>query len=108
MLPCMPVTWKYGTTAITHSSWYTRVHCGPATVVNITLRWRWTQPLGAPVVPEVYGITHRSSGPARCGPGAAPDASASLHEVTPFDCVGSGCRGAVIQPGTSSSVGAFW
>jgi len=40
-----------------------------ATSVCIVLRWVCMQPLGTPVVPEVYGSTHRSSEPAVRGPG---------------------------------------
>src|SRR5215831_16055513 len=104
MPPCMPVTWKNGSTARPHSSWYVRCHWDAATVLNMTLRWRWRQPLGLPVVPEVYGITHRSSAVARCGPGLAPAVSASLHDVTL--AADSDSRGARIHGGTSRSVGA--
>ena len=53
------------------------------TSVCITLRCVSMQPFGRPVVPELYGMTHRSSGPIVSGPGVRSRASASHHSVTP-------------------------
>ena len=49
----------------------------------MVLRWVCMQPLASPVVPEVYGMTHRSSGPAVNGPGDRPCPNASRQSVTP-------------------------
>ena len=54
----------------------------PATAVCITERCVCMQPFGSPVVPDVYGMQQRSSGPAVCAPGARWAASASSHGVT--------------------------
>ena len=48
-----------------------------ATSVCIVVRCVCMQPLGSPVVPDVYGMTQRSSGPTVCGPASSPAAHAS-------------------------------
>ena len=50
------------------TSWWPN-HWALVTAVHITARWVCMQPFGWPVVPEVYGMTAKSSGPARIGSG---------------------------------------
>ena len=77
-----------------------------ATSVCITLRCVSMQPFGRPVVPELYGMTHRSSGPIVSGPGLRLRASASAHKR---HCRGrrSLWRGAATTSGMRSVVGRF-
>ena len=78
----MPVTWNIGTTPSATVAGLTPAHSVPVTSTCITERWVWMQPFDLPVVPDVYGITHQSSGPARCGSGTRPAAIASSQRVT--------------------------
>ena len=76
-----------------------------ATSVCMVVRCVCMQALGSPVVPEVYGITHKSSGPALKGPGGRPLASASPHSVAPGRDTST--RGAATNSGTERLVGRF-
>jgi acyl-CoA synthetase (AMP-forming)/AMP-acid ligase II len=105
MPPCMPVTWKKGSTASVTASWFPPNHCTPPMIVCMAVRCVCMHPLGRPVVPEVYGITHRSSGPTVSGPGRRPRASAELHRVTPASRIS--WRPAQTKSGTFKSVGTF-
>src|SRR5580698_1718446 len=82
MPPCMPVTWKNGSTDKATVSCDEENHVFPPTTVLITLRCVCMQPFGLPVVPDVYGMTHKSSGPAVNGPGASCSASNSFQCAT--------------------------
>jgi hypothetical protein len=71
----------------------------------MVLRWVCMQPLGSPVVPEVYGMTARSSGPVVKRPGDNSLRRASRQSVTPGP--DSSARGAEMTSGTGSSVELF-
>ena len=71
----------------------------------ITLRCVCMQPFGLPVVPDVYGITHRSSGPVVSGPGAMRRSSTSAQGVTPG--IANVLRGAATNSGTGIGDGCF-
>ena len=102
---CMPVTWKNGSTAnATMSGLIEPDQTGLPAILNITDAWVWMQPLGLPVVPEVYGMQARSAGVARCGPGTWRAAITSFHATTPA-CSGT-WRGAATKSGTLRSVEA--
>ncbi len=105
MLPCMPVTWKNGSTARRTVSGFMLNQYSPAMRVCIAVRWLCMQPFGWPVVPEVYGMTQRSSGPAVIGPGRRLRARTSDHSVTPASPMA--WRGAATNSGTFRSVGRF-
>ena len=71
----------------------------------MVLRWVCMQPFGSPVVPDVYGMTARSSGPIVKAPGDNSLRSASRQSVTPGR--DSFTRGTEMKSGTGSSVGTF-
>ena len=79
--------------------------CAPATVVYITLRWVCMQPLGWPVVPEVYGMHAQvvGAGQVRARAAAAPPARRARRSRR---LARSGSRGAATKSGTGRSVGA--
>src|ERR1700722_14074930 len=103
MPPCMPVTWNIGNTDRCVLSGDPENQTLQPTRVLMTLRCVCMQPFGLPVVPDVYGITQRSSGPAVRGPGVRRRSSTVLQAVTPgrsIDCFGAATNsGGVIDGG---------
>ena len=99
----MPVTWNNGITARPTLPCVVLLHTPLATVLYMVVRCVCMQPLGWPVVPEVYGMTARSSAPACMGDGTLPAASTSAHATAPLSCTGA--RGAFAKSGTCRSVG---
>ena len=79
----MPVMWNIGTTVSDTVSAPDQPHC-PLAALAISVRCVCMQPLGSPVVPEVYGSSARSSADTAGGVNgsAAPCASASAQRVS--------------------------
>ena len=104
MLPCIPVTWKSGSAASTVLPLEAWFQVAPPATLAITVRCECMQPLGSPVVPEVYGSTDRSSGPTSNGPGSPPADIASSQSVTPGSVIIS--RGAATTSGNGTPSGS--
>ena len=84
MLHCMPVTWNSGKRAEDDVILVPAPpHCAMMITVLITVAWVWMQPFGRPVVPEVYGITHKSSRAGEMGAGRERFRQGIAHSVTP-------------------------
>ena len=79
----MPVMWNMGTTHRLTASALACPHSAEPTTLGISVRWVCMQPLGRPVVPEVYGSRARSSGRAVAGPGVKPAVRASRQRTVP-------------------------
>jgi len=99
--------WNSGSTASITLSGSPLIQCQLATALCMIEPWWWTQPLGAPVVPLVYGSRQGVSGSPISTGGGSVVASASNQGVTGVR-PSTGRSQVLSQPCHSSGTGRSW